>query len=194
MFFADLFAQSFEPFSGRYVPQFKEKPIQVPINRAGWTSESLKAPYFDGAVYDVNIPNLPFITKLVPINEGESWSLKTEQLQAIDVPEWVTWFQAPIEIAKSAGLFSESEWYPQEPVFTGPVIFIQGKPHQAFTIYPVQVNVSGVVRKLTTITYKLTRNTLPSVAARTARTYADHSVLATGEWYKLAVNSDGIFK
>ena len=70
----------------------------------------------------------------------------------------------------------------------------QKKKPQAFvSVLPFRKNpVSGAIEKLESFTFKLTIT--PLTRQKSLNTYAANSVLASGNWYKVSVNADGIYK
>jgi hypothetical protein len=71
--------------------------------------------------------------------------------------------------------------------------FYRKQPGAYISILPFRKNpVSGDIERLESFTLRLT--VVPKPQKRSANGYANASVLASGDWYKIGVNNDGIFK
>jgi hypothetical protein len=67
--------------------------------------------------------------------------------------------------------------------------------HGAISFIPIRKNIgTGKYEKLVSFNLSITPNFSAKRTLRSAHTYAANSVLQTGNWYKLAIASDGIYK
>ncbi|MCH8317224.1 MAG: hypothetical protein IIA88_01800, partial [Bacteroidetes bacterium] len=68
------------------------------------------------------------------------------------------------------------------------------RPVSLVTFIPLRKNdITGQIEKLVSFQYKFTESP-PAKTTNITRTYAANSVLADGDWYKLAIISSGIYK
>lgn len=147
------------------------------------------APWFEGAVPDHNIPNLPFHDLLVPVAENVDLDIRTVTVEN--------------EFEMAAGYFretarsrTETGWYPRQRVVLGAREVRRGKHYQHLHIYPIQVEWgSGRFRKAEAVQWRLQKKARPvPQTARSSKTYATESVLASGNWLKIGVTEAGIYK
>jgi len=170
-----------------FVPEWG-KNIRIPENNA--SGSSLEAFYFTGASYDDKVVNLPCKDFLIPVPEGkEIISEGTESVSAIEESNRI-FNTSPISD------FRASEWYPANPVISGPVVTYRKKQFQYIRVYPVQVRTDGTsFRKATSVKYKLSYREAPqNKIQQNARTYASNSVLSSGNWYKIGTSLQGIHR
>ena len=72
------------------------------------------------------------------------------------------------------------------------VVMQKKKPLAAISVLPIRRTASGTFEKL--ISFEVDINPVYSARQAATRTYASSSVLATGDWFRLAVLQNGIYK
>jgi len=169
---------NFEPFGRSFTPNWI-KDMSIPAG-----NQQVAAPQFQGCQWDDQIINLPLIQMLVPVSETEQLQLgfasgETADLshQAVFRPDY-----KPLKI---------QNWYPEAPVVLGNRVTIRKKDYIELKIYGAQVNSSGKMRKFTQMQYQILKTTYQK-SNKTKKTYADHSVLASGTWKKIGYTQGGI--
>lgn len=173
---------------GRFVPAWDTTrlftlPLEGNLKSSG--------PWFDGASIDGKIGNLPFYSIQIPLNASEE-----KVISGIRPINTETQFsQSYSHVAGILGSDYSDEWYPRKPVIAGEIVWIKGKPWQTIKLYPVQVSKDGrTIQIHKEIEYSLqsVRRTLVMNEPNRARPLANQSVLASGDWYKIAVLADGV--
>ncbi|MCF8303984.1 MAG: type IX secretion system sortase PorU [Bacteroidales bacterium] len=71
---------------------------------------------------------------------------------------------------------------------------IRKNPYGLVRIMPLRKNAQGSFQQLTSFTIKLEVSEKHNVPQKITRTYADNSVLASGEWFKVRVEKTGVYK
>lgn len=156
----------------------------------GDLNQLANGPWFEGASIDPRIGNLPFFAIQVPVSREEIRSVRSVRTE----PGETRFTRDFAHVPGVLGSSYSSEWYPENPVVAGEVIQIKGRSWQTIRIYPVQVSRDGRTLKIhKSVQYSLQSSPRPAMpASRPARPAAASSVLATGEWYKIAVVNDGV--
>lgn len=67
----------------------------------------------------------------------------------------------------------------------------RGKPYAVLTLLPFIKDASGEIKKLVSFEYSLTPH---YNSTKSTHSYADHSILSSGEWYRVKVNESGLYK
>jgi len=174
---------------GRFVPAWDSLRLSLISTETGTKAWGL---WFDGAVSDYRIGNLPFYSVQVPLNPGEEKRVGSIRVQQTDTRFTRDYGHVPEKLSREE---YSGDWYPKEAVTTGEIVWIKGKPWQTILIYPVQVSRDGRSIKVHgEIQYSLQTIRKPEVASQNkiARPMATESVLASGDWYKIAVLADGV--
>lgn len=181
----------FNGSSGLFVPEWEvdgfATDLENPINRYA-------APVFKMAQFDADVPNLPYYDLVVPVGKLE----RVEVNSAIgnNVEETSTsMFNKSI---KGAKIDANTFWYPASHVVSGQILTVRGEDFQHVRIYPILVSSDGGrIRKAESVSYSIRKR---QDANRKAATYTGrmgyvaNSVLESGDWYKVGVNSEGIFQ
>lgn len=173
---------------GDFTPQWQPT---VEVSRSDEPLTLFKAPWFTDAAYDGRLPNLPFYECKVPVGLNERLRIDDVEVTA-PTEEPSTDF---LTTMPRSGIQAQG-WYPASHVVLGDRLLIEGKAFQQVFIYPMLVSAQGDrVRKAGSIHYRLGRQTDPALATAADRiTWAGSSALATGDWYKIAVVTDGVYK
>lgn len=147
--------------------------------------------WFDGASQDVKIGNLPFYVIQIPLNTDEEKIVSG--FKTLNTETQFT--QNYSHLPGILGSNYSSEWYPNQPVIMGDIIWIKGKPWQTLKIYPVQVSKDGrtiQIHKEVEYSLQSIKRTQSIANINRARPLASESVLASGDWYKIAIVNDGV--
>lgn len=150
----------------------------------GTNNEDLPVLKFEGASYRLSQTVLPFYSVSKPSNIGDeipSIELLNQQFEKLGEAELKT---------NVAGITNT------EITIRTSVVFSRKKPHLEVTFIPIRKNPStGTYEKLisATLAYKYTGNN-NRVAFPQLNSFASSSVLASGDWFKIALTNDGIYK
>jgi hypothetical protein len=145
-----------------------------------------QAMYFNGAAYDDALYGyLPYYYESVEVSIAGTASV--ELLEAAYSPAVV-----------KKGLLAPDffKGVTDAPIIIAGTGFEKKKPYVQLSIVPFRRNpTNGMMERLTSFRYKITITPANVVSStRDGEEYADHSVLSTGNWYKIAVKNDGVFK
>ena len=145
-------------------------------------SEDEKTEYlfFEGAVGDEQFPSLPSFYTHFPVNSDFS---------AYDVKIANAVFEPMTE--QEVTLIPQS-FSPNELEITTQTVYEKKKPYLAISFIPIRKN--GVkFEKLTSVTLEITgKDARKSPAA--PKSYATHSALQNGSWYRITVSQTGVYK
>jgi hypothetical protein len=158
------------------------------------TTVVLTAPAFQGADYDEALPNLPFYDLVLPVSAHEEILIGEVSVEG-ETESFSNQFQRTWADSR---LRTPDSHYPASHVMLAERITVMGETRQHLRLYPLRVSTDGArVQRVTTIHYRIQRR----VQARkggggpaNARTYRDHSVLASGTWHKLGITQTGIYQ
>jgi hypothetical protein len=135
---------------------------------------------FEGAQYDVSRTRLPFFAITKPYDQS-------------GLPEYGLQ-EAIYESFTGEELKTDLSTIKQEIEVLSELVYERKVPYIRVSFNPVRRNnATGNYEKLTSAKLVVLSKTAPRNASA-ARTYATSSVLAAGDWFKLAVISDGIYK
>lgn len=142
--------------------------------------------YFDGASYDDQVYGyLPvyFESVAAPVDGLPEVTLSNE-VYAAAVKRTGS---MPADYFKSVGY---------SPIIKATVGYERKAPYIQLSILPFRRNqATGMIERLISFTYNISfEKSAPSAGTRGGDAYAEHSVLSTGNWYKIAVKNDGVFK
>lgn len=183
-------------FSSLIIPIVSLAQVVSPVKTLAWsdTLRSLEfsdyklheALYFNGAAYDDGAYGyLPFYF--------ESVSVPVDGIPSVQLADEV---YSPATVKKGmlpADLFKKVE---TAPIIKAAMGYEMKKPFVQLSIIPFRKNpATGIVERL--ISFRYTISVTPSATSSSIRggeEYAAHSVLASGNWYKVSVKSDGVFK
>lgn len=151
-------------------------------------NKALQTPWFKGASRDVKIANLPCHEVWVPVAKGE-----TLQLDAVNpsTPERIS---SPAFKASSRHLSNE-DWYPAQNAVLGEIVIREGQHFQVVRIFPIRFRPgSNEVERSQEVTLSLQKRPSTARTTGTEKTYANHSVLAEGNWFQIGVVQEGIYR
>jgi len=138
---------------------------------------------FDGAFSEMST-NLPLYSESIPL-ESQHSEIKCNFISAVFEP------CLPDEIIYLYGLqFNE----PSVKIKTS--VAVKRKiPHGVISFIPIRLNPeTGIFEKLVSFSMEISQNVMSQPSKSTERSYAENSVLSTGDWIKIKVNNSGIYK
>lgn len=165
----------------------ENRMVQVPnLPNRHWDAPAVK-----GCTYDNQLHNLPMKMYWVRVPEGQE--LTVQRADGLYTEATDNTFRQAVQVYEQ-GDFSAADWYPASPVVVSKPFYHRKQRYQRVFFYPVQVHSSGTrYRKYTRLNYSPGLKAAP--AQKTAGTAtAANSVLANGQWHKLAVTQDGVYR
>ena len=185
----DFKGHKFRGNGGVFIPDWADT---LGIGSLEDTNTIFIAPYFEGALFDEQVRNLPFYTVKIPLNINEEILSVTSIAQNSREVESEDYYLSTQE----ARLQPSNEWYPSSHVVKGERVIQQKKHYQLIHIYPRRVNSSGRrIEIADRIDYSFAKRSLPTQKRGSAnKTIADNSVLSNGQWYKIGVTRSGLYK
>jgi hypothetical protein len=154
-----------------------------------FTQSFALSPWFDGAMPDPLLGNIPYYEIKVPVQGFEKYILSTVRTSGTEN----SISQNHTHVPAALGRAYTDAWYPAQPVVADEMITIRNQRYQIIRIYPVQVSKDGRSLQIhKEINYRLSPMGSPPSAYRVEKTLATSSVLATGDWYKIPVLRDGV--
>lgn len=140
---------------------------------------------FDNAIYDINVSKLPFWVTQIPVSAPQ-----IDQVRLSDVTA------RALTAAERDALDTYQNEVPTEFEIDARVITIRKKFTANISMLPVRKNEqTGIYEKL--ISFKIELST-PSMfqnnRSKRSRTFKFNSVLRAGDWFKLGVTEDGIYR
>lgn len=141
-------------------------------------AKTIVQPTFTNAVHDEQFGLLPVYKENIPVNvEGE-----------ISIQLLNTVYSTSTHVDNSSLVFIKDKVDAQVELSLQ-----RKKPSASVSIIPFRKNsLTGVIEKLESFTMRLV--VTPKGQHRSTQSYATSSVLASGNWYKLATTADGIYK
>lgn len=139
---------------------------------------TINQPTFKNAAHSEPFGLLPFYSETIPLNVGGDVSV--EVLNPV--------------FSDSRTLDKESLSFIKERVEArADLTFYRKQPSAHISILPFRKNpATGVIEKLESFTLRMT--VTPKLQRRSINSYATNSVLSNGNWFKLAVVAEGIYK
>ena len=155
-------------------------------------NKSVEAPVLNGGRFDNQVANLPYVEVKILLNDREIVNINTintegEQTQSSNNFE--------LTIREYEGPEIDT-WYPKSHVVLGPRLTEKGQQYQIIQLYPMLIGANGMeVKKVTKIDFDFSKRLGPSpVVGNAKRTTVNNSVLSNGDWYKIGVLNDGVYK
>lgn len=140
-------------------------------------TKTIETPSFENASFNKEM--LPVFFKKIKINTDGSVQAKI--------------VNAVYQSLNPVSALENSKNVSSEIKVNAKVNHIRKQPFVIIQFVPIRKNVSGNFEKL--ISFDLEINIIPGLAKKVAgKNYASNSVLAMGEWYKIAVDKDGVYK
>jgi hypothetical protein len=153
--------------------------------------DMIEGPWCKDCSPDGKVVNLPWYEVSIPVNANEKIIIAGVSVSD-EVEESTDLYARSVS---EAGLPSGTDWYPASRVQLGSRTIEGGRHVQHLRIYPIQVNGSGTrIRKAGEVSYQLNRTRSGPSGTMGTTSYATTSVLSSGEWFKIAVTSEGIYK
>lgn len=156
-----------------------QKELKWQSERSSFGEQGI--PYFEGSSYDHEISDLPFIQFYTPVGQGVTgFKLKIEEIEYAGSSKG----QIPLKNLQfeSNGVF-----------YSTSVLYDKGKEKGLVKVFPFVSIRENELNKISKFSYRITdlkKNNKPVYS----KDYAEHSVLASGNWYKMSISSDGIYK
>jgi len=189
---------------GSYAPKFLiNKKMQVPSAASGIMD--VQAPVCEGCTFDHQVSNLPRYVVYAPVDEYISvtdFSFSGQYEDHMDTLFERTMAEVGYQHFNQTG----SDWYPSAPFDYGQTVVLEGKHYIELIFSPIQVYRDGrIYRQWSRINYNMT-SYMPVPLTMLQQPQAGHpsanhktgsateSVLATGNWYRVAVTNDGVYK
>jgi hypothetical protein len=178
------------PGSERFVPEWE---ANTRVRSYVDPEKEYVAPAFAGCSYDPVVSNLPYESLLIPVEPGKKLTIFVDDVEYDADYKPQRMFS---ESVRAAGNEVQGAWYPKSHVIPGEILYQNKRPYQQIRIYPIQVGQGGMeARKADRIMYRLGNTADPSENQPSVfRDYATESVLNQGNWYKLGVLRDGVYK
>jgi len=173
-------------FDGKYSRKIQwcnNQSISMPNN------ETIDYLYFDGAIYKTESKNLPVYYERFNLPDmGEFINIKSDVKLTNKVFKEFEYDE--IKNIKDLDLINE------HIKVNSSVIYDKKKPFVSISFVPVRKNqTSNKYEKLISFDIELNITYIPTDKSRyNKHTYAQNSVLATGNWYKISVSNTGIYK
>ncbi|MEO5674138.1 MAG: type IX secretion system sortase PorU [Chitinophagales bacterium] len=143
--------------------------------------------YFQGALYDETKFNfLPYYYETV--------KLPYDGVISVSLSD-ITYAPMNVQVGRTLVNQFPSQQIQNAPIVTATMGYSGMKPYAQISILPFRKNsTTGSIEKMVSFRYSI--NIIPSSSSSATRGagYADHSVLASGDWYKIGVSRDGVYR
>ena len=150
----------------------------------GTNEEYLPVLKFEGASFQLSRSLLPFFIQTRPSPNGglaPVVRLTDQQFEKLDAEELKT---------------DLSQITNSEIIISATIVYVRRQPFLEISFIPIRKNpLTSTIEKLISGTLELDyANAQPQNTAAKTSSWSANSVLANGDWYKIAVQSDGIYK
>ena len=176
-----LFSQNHSAFT--WLPEW-QNPVVMKIGLGKTPNQ--KIPYCKDCIYDTDYEFLPVKTYFLP--------LSNTNYQLADVSTQFKDSDLKIDLKHSSLKLSNGAWYPEQLVHVQEIVYDKGKPILPIKVYGAQVNSQGQIRLVENINFKLQSIPFSKPSQKTQRNYAANSVLSTGQFFKIGVVDNGVYK
>ena len=149
-----------------------------PFEKKITTQETFRSLNFTGASFDENF--LPLFILTEPLSSFTS-EIRTTLRNVITEP------------LIDEDLIRNPQWIGSDFNVTSRVVTQKKKPYASISVLPIRKNVSGSFERLVSFEIDI-QPIYSSARVSSTRSFSTSSVLATGEWYKIAILQTGIFK
>ncbi len=156
---------------------------QKPLSQKISNGELKKFLAFKGAQYKVDDDLLPSFSEQVALLNQQSFSVEiiNATYEALSDEE-LALIKTPKKIGSEIKINSD-------------IIYVKKQPRGVVNFIPLRKNnTTGKFEKLVSFDLSIIKNGFQKSSTRSVHTYAPHSVLQSGNWYKVAVPNDGIYK
>lgn len=163
----------------------------TPIPATNQKQKMWRAPTCAECEFNDVVPNLPVYSFWIPVKPYTR--INTAVIDAeYEENQTGDYFTESVRLVSPT---NRGEWYPATPITAGDIVHRGAETLQEIKIYPVSIGDNGKqYRRLKRISYLLTPSPDPENPPQAFRNYAPNSVLKEGEWYKIAVKQDGVYK
>lgn len=155
-----------------------KSPAKVQVAENEW----IEVLGFEGAAYNLNHDHLPSFSLSFPSPAG---SANEELTGTIENPVY--------QPLSESYLIRNSQWIGNDVIPEVRNGLSRKTVYTTVNFIPIRKTANGY-EKLVSFTLKLTPSGKKLSSAQGAQSWATHSVLASGKWYKVAVKDDGIYK
>lgn len=154
-----------------------------PQSRVIQGRENVSCPSFDGAIYSPEESPLPIYSVTLPI-AGNPAGVNAKLVNPV--------FEAVP--AKEVGALKKTKGIESAVIVDAKITYYLKKPLAALRIMPIRKNaLTGSYERL--VSFRLEAQGIGTVSSkRSKRVYAQRSVLASGDWYKIGVLEEGVYK
>jgi len=162
-----------------HIPVAWESPVPLVMGN----DSSVLTPSFRDAQYPGLPENiLPCFSRVFPLDqETANVSVRLSQVEYIDLTE--------TEKQLTRGMT-----FPVAPDPKVSLMKERGKPRAVFSVVPFGINpATGTISKVKSFTLEITGEKAVTTL-KSEHTYASNSVLASGDWYKIYIKEDGIYR
>ncbi len=138
--------------------------------------------HFNGAIYNFPADNFPYFQTIVPLPGGyDSASVRIHDIRYVPLSA------EERKIAREMSI-------PDHVTVVAPVTFMRKKPRAKVAIIPLVKGDDGTVMKISSFRLEVIPLHKKAGGARSNRVFKVNSVLRSGNWYKIAVTADGVYK
>jgi hypothetical protein len=144
-------------------------------------NEEVRNLHFEGAVYDGSPNSLPYFTTYLPWNisgTGPSVELVVMGSETFNPDPGIS---IPDDLGTSYKLKYG-------------LVTVRKQVKLGVSVIPVRKTGTGGLERLTSFSFRVTDNGERISAGSSERTFTSNSVLSTGDWYRMSVTNDGIYK
>ncbi len=147
-------------------------------------SEPMKVISFDGSSTRFGFGFLPFVMVSWPV-ENPSDSVVVMQIE-----------NAVYEAVPDAGFVRDSEKIAERPLVFSTMVVRRKNAFVEIAVLPLRIDsTTGRLERLKSFRLVVvTQTNMRPATIKSSPSYAEHSVLASGRWYKFAINATGIYK
>ncbi len=160
----------------------KNKDIYVQMNPL----KVAQAPSFESCTFDPDWLNLPMRAVRVALQSNEEIQLAF----AAGSPT-STGFKGVLD---KNSLLKINGIYPAQPVIVSEPYFIKKQKFQTVTFYGGQIDDQQNLSIHSKLQYKIDKIKVNKSVSKTTRVYAPTSVLSSGDWYKIPISENGVYK
>ena len=165
-------------------PNHRDLNWKAPQSIKGNSDDTRKFLYFEGAGYPTQLKGLPSFSESVKFNNNNDDPI-------------VELINQKFETFSETNLISDKDILGSVIKVNPRIVWFKKQPYINITFMPIRKNpTNGTIERLVSFDYKISSkpSTKNLKSLKSGQNYAGSSVLATGNWYKIGVTSDGIFK
>jgi len=146
------------------------------------TSETQPSLYFENAIFSDSLPQIPVYVLRVPEEIPHfGYQFTVENIQYQDF------------IKEERQILENNQYNNKQLLYWDATQTTRGENYSLFYLIPV-IKENGEYKKLTSFTIKYESVYNPELKYQSEYAYPEESVLASGNWYKVCVKDDGVYK